>query len=357
MKKTIAIMASGGAASGMNTSLAKLTRIFSQLGYNVIGFQNGWKGLIEKKYTELTPEVVEGIDSQGGCIIGSCSRVNVWDYQGKNFSQQCYKNYSELNIVALVVLGGDGSTRQGRELINKFRDMNFICIPSTMDRDLNGSIETVGFYTAVQEASKDIVDMVKDGNTMGREIAIEVMGRDCSSVALYATLKALEQVKIDILLVREKPYCLDKIAKYMSASDRPISLVMAEGAENNSGQSTTGTHANLAGAAGKLVIDLKKERNFSTGREIKSTSAGYSQRSGPPVEMDKFFATAFAIKAAELILSGKKNKVVVCDEKGIIISKPIRHIAKANKIGASKQLDLSDPIFKLLEAKGVYFGD
>ena len=152
--KRFGVIFSGGTAAGMNATLEFLCRFSRKEGAKLIGFKYGWSGLIQNDTVEVTMRTTRGIAlTAGGTFLGSCSKVNVFNHDGQDYSEICYQTYNALRLDGIFVLGGDGTNRQANELNEKYPDMKFIWISATLDRDVAGCDDTIGFHTAVENAA------------------------------------------------------------------------------------------------------------------------------------------------------------------------------------------------------------
>lgn len=352
MKRRVGVLLSGGVAAGMNALLEELVNLLDRKDTEIVAFLHGWSGLVNNEHILLTPSSIEYISNIGGGAIGSCTKVNVFDYQGRDCSKDCEKNYNELKLDTIFVLGGDGSLRQADELSEKTK-MRFITLPCTMDRDVIGTKESIGFYTAVKEAKRSIVINTNDADCMNRISISEVMGRGSGAVAAYATYAAIEEVHVDILLIPEKPYSKKKLIDYINNAKNPLSIVIAEGIGNQASQSMNGIHVQLAGVAEQLAEELKQ----NTGKNFKANVCGYGQRSANASDADKLLAKLFAQKAATVFLKKQKN-VAICYNNNSFYALDLAHIATLNRTTTGKGINVTtDPIIDMLTRQNVYFGN
>ena len=207
-QKRFGVIFSGGTAAGMNATLEYLCRYARKEGAKLIGFKYGWTGLIRNDTVEVTMKTTRGIAFEvGGTSLGSCSKVNVFNHDGNDYSEVCYQTYNSLRLDGIFVLGGDGTNRQANELNEKYPDMKFYWISATLDRDVAGCDDTIGFHTAVENAAEVIASMANDGKTMNRHVIIECMGRHTGLVTIHATDLAIRKygIGIDMVLVPEIP--------------------------------------------------------------------------------------------------------------------------------------------------------
>lgn len=283
--KNIAILTSGGDCQGMNTTLNIVVRIATMKGLNVYGVKQGFKGLYNKSFIKLTNSNVENISSLGGTILKT---ARFPEFKEDEVVEKCAQNLHAHNIDALIVIGGDGSFKGAKALINK--GVNVIAIPGTIDNDLRYTDKCLGFDTAVNNASNYIQNVIQTMSALDRGVIIEVMGRYCGDIALYSAAATA----CDILAVPEKPTgeeeLISKIKESISINKKAPVVVIAE----------------------KLfdVKELSKRLNEETNTEFKYSVVGYIQRGGAPSVYDKILAMQFGVRAVELITKGIFNKAI-----------------------------------------------
>jgi 6-phosphofructokinase 1 len=284
--KTIGVVTTGGDAPGMNAAIRAVTRIAHSKGLQVMGFEQGWEGVIMGNFKHLTPRSVGGIIQLGGTILHT---ARCPEFKTPKGLAKAAKTLKEHQVEGLVVIGGDGSLRGAMDL-SKVCDTLMVGIPATIDNDVYGTDETIGFDTAVNTAVMEI-DKVRDTAISHERIFIvEVMGRQRGFLALTVGIT----VGAEVILVPEN-MC-------------DLSQVVATLQEN----AKKGKKAGIVVAAegcGK-VSDLAKEIEQKTGSEVRITILGYVQRGGSPTARSRLLASMFAEKAVELLCQGKGNQVV-----------------------------------------------
>jgi 6-phosphofructokinase 1 len=286
MTKTIGIVTSGGDAPGMNAAIRAVTRIGHAKGFQVIGFERGWDGLLNNSFRRLTPRSVGGIIQLGGTILHT---LRCPSFEKKGSVEKASKILSVNNVYGLVVIGGDGSFRGALDL-GRESDALMIGIPATIDNDVYGTDETIGFDTAVNTAVETI-DKIRDTAISHERIFIvEVMGRKRGFLALEVGIC----VGAEVILIPERPMDLDDIMKVMDTNakkgKRAGIIVAAEGCGNTS----------------KLAQDMQRQTNS----EIRLSILGYAQRGGSPTIRSRLLASLFAEKAVEFICHGQGNMAV-----------------------------------------------
>lgn len=284
--KTIALVTSGGDAPGMNAAIRAVTRIAHNKNLEVLGFERGWEGLLTNTFRHLTPRNVGGIIQLGGTILHTSRCPEFKTEEGMNKAAETLKSNC---VDGLVVIGGDGSFRGALELSKKTSTL-IVGVPATIDNDIYGTDETVGFDTAVNTAVSEI-DKIRD-TAMSHEriFIVEVMGRQRGFLAVTVGIT----VGAELILIPEDKCEMD--------------LVVATIKEN----SHKGKRAGIIVAAegcGK-VSEIAQEIEEKTGSEVRLTILGYVQRGGSPTARSRLLASLFAEKAVELICQNKGNLAI-----------------------------------------------
>ena len=309
--KTIGLVTSGGDAPGMNAAIRALTRIAHSNNLEVLGFERGWEGLLTNSFRRLTPRNVGGIIQLGGTILHTSRCPEFKTEEGLN---KAAETLSTDCVDGLVVIGGDGSFRGALELSNK-TDALIVGIPATIDNDIYGIDETIGFDTAVNTAVSEI-DKIRDTAISHERIFIvEVMGRQRGFLAVTVGIT----VGAEIILIPENKCKTEQVIK-----------VLKENAKK-------GKKAGIIVAAegcGK-VSEIANEIEEKTGSEARLTILGYVQRGGSPTARSRFLASLFAEKAVNLLLHSQGNLAVAL-QKGEVNSLPLTAVCDN-----FKPLDLS----------------
>lgn len=294
MAKTIAVVTSGGDAPGMNAAIRAVTRIAHAKGFQVIGFERGWDGLLNNTFRHLTPRNVGGIIQLGGTILHT---LRCPGFEEDSGIEKGAETLSVNNVNGLVVIGGDGSFRGALDLSRKSEAL-MVGIPATIDNDVYGTDETIGFDTAVNTAV-GAVDKIRDTAISHERIfVVEVMGRKRGFLALEVGIC----VGAEVILIPERPMTLETIVKLLEESSkkgkRAGIVVAAEGCGNTS----------------RLAAEMQQQ----TESEVRLSILGYAQRGGSPTTRSRLLASLFAEKAVDLICQGKGNMAVGLQNGGIV---------------------------------------
>jgi 6-phosphofructokinase 1 len=296
----------GGDAPGMNAAIRAITRIACSKNLQVLGFENGWNGLITNTFRSLTPHSVIGILHTGGTILRTSRSLKFRTEEGIKKAAETLANN---NIDGLVVIGGNGSFN-GALALSKETDTKIIGIPATIDNDVFGTDETIGFDTAVDTAVV-AVDKIRDTMvSFKRVFVIEVMGRERGFIAATVGLA----VGAELVLVPEVPFdknqVFESIKEKRAKGKRSGIIVAAEG----------------IGDCQKLAQEIEE----NTGAETRRSVLGYIQRGGNPSARSRLLASLFANKAIELLLTEQKNRIVGLQH-GVISSIDIEKSCKTEK--------------------------
>ncbi|MEN2974695.1 MAG: ATP-dependent 6-phosphofructokinase [Candidatus Caldarchaeales archaeon] len=284
--KKIGIVTSGGDAPGMNAAIRALVRLSAWNNIETIGFIRGWEGVINNRFTILNPRSVSGILHLGGTILRTSRCVEIKTREGL---EKAAASLREDDVDGLVVIGGEGSMRGAYEL-SKLSDVKIVVLPASIDNDIYGTDETIGFDTAVNTALNEINKIRDTAISHERTFIVEVMGRKRGFLAVEVGLTA----GAEIILVPESPYdedtVLETLKKNVSRGKNSSIIVIAEG---------VGQTYSLAEAIEKKV-----------GVEVRVSILGYVQRGGSPTARSRHLASVFSEKAIELLLDGVGGRLV-----------------------------------------------
>ena len=292
--KRIGLLTSGGDAPGMNACIRAIVRYASYYDIEVYGIERGYVGLISDQMRILTKRSVSDIIQRGGTILKTARCPEFTEYKG---IKEGASNLSNRNIDGLIVIGGDGSFRGAKD-IHEFFGVKVVGIPGTIDNDLNYTDFTLGFDTAVNTVLSAINNLRDTMSSHDRVSIIEVMGRRCGDIALYAGIAG----GAEVVLVPERPVNVDEVVQKLNSSKSSGKqsgiIVLAEGAYE--------------------LDKLKHEIESKTDIIIRTTVLGHIQRGGTPSMMDRVLATKFAVRAVDLLRQDKGGRLVGIKENKII---------------------------------------
>ena len=296
--KKIGILTSGGDAPGMNACIKAVVDKAIAMGVEVVGINGGYTGLINGDITPLTRQTVCNIVGLGGTYLYS-SRCP--EFKTEAGIMTAVNTCKELHIDALVCVGGDGTFRGATDMT--FHGIPSVGLPGTIDNDITATDYTIGMDTAIN-TTVEILDKLRDTcESHARLNVVEVMGRDCGQIALYAAIAS----GAIAVAIPEMPFdeqkTFEKIRQTRSAGKRSMLVVVSEGMFNPDGTPYSET----------LVERIKKE----TGMDTKFARLAHIIRGGRPTVKDRAIASEMGVKAVELLVAGKSN-LVMCRNDGQI---------------------------------------
>jgi 6-phosphofructokinase 1 len=308
--KRIAVITSGGDASGMNATIRAVTRYAIHKSLEVYGFYEGYKGLISNNYTVLNEASVGGIIDRGGTFLYSARSE---EFKTEEGMQKVISNLKKDNIDGLVVIGGDGSFRGAHDLHE--RGVKVVGIPGTIDNDIAGTDYSIGFDTALNVIISLLSKIRDTAFSHDRLFVIEVMGRHSGLIAVNAGLACAA----DYILIPEVKVDLAKVAnaiKNHRQGKRHTLIIVAEGAAS----------ANDVAASIKLLV----------GHEVRVSVLGHIQRGGFPSALDRLLAAQFGKKAIDILLKGESDCMTAIQGRKIV-SVPLEYVVDKKK-EVSKEL-------------------
>jgi phosphofructokinase-like protein len=308
MKPRIGVLTSGGDCPGLNAVLRGVVLSAEKLGWEVIGFKDGFEGLLPPgDFVILDRARIAGIMPRGGTILGTTNRGHFVAKVGAgekaivagDVIQRSREVLDELHVDALIVIGGDGSMTTALQL--QHAGIHCIGVPKTIDNDLAATAMTFGFDSAVAEVM-DALDRLHTTSTSHKRVMVlEVMGRHAGWIALHGGIAG----GAHIILIPEIPFDYDRIAAAVKKRDARGShnslIVVAEGATPRHGPQVmheTETGEFRLGGIGDVVA---REIAARTGKETRCCVLGHLQRGGPPTPLDRILGTRFGVKAVHLI--------------------------------------------------------
>ena len=282
----IGVLTSGGDAPGMNAAIRAVVRCGIDAGFEVYGIKRGYEGMLDGEIEQMSLSSVGDILHRGGTILKTARSERFSTEEGVKRAKVILGTFG---IDALIVIGGDGSMRGALELSKL--GVNVMCLPGTIDNDLAYTDYTIGFDTAVNTVL-DAISKVRDTSSAHeRNTIIEVMGRHCGDIALYAGVGGgAEAVLIPEVEVDVNRVCR-KILQGAGRGKLNSIIINAEG-------------------SGVSSDELAKEIADVTGRETRIVVLSYLQRGGVPTLDDRLLASQSGAKAIELIQNGIKNRAI-----------------------------------------------
>ncbi|MBW9155576.1 6-phosphofructokinase [Clostridium tagluense] len=283
--KTIAVLTSGGDAPGMNAALRAVVRMAIYKGIRVMGVQRGYSGLINGELFEMDRRSVSDIIHKGGTILRTARCEEFKTPEGREKAANVLRVFG---IDGLVVIGGDGSFT-GAQYLSEM-GIATVGIPGTIDNDLPYTEYAIGFDTALNTVL-DAINKIRDTSSSHERISVvEVMGRNCGDIALYAGIGG----GAEKVIIPEKGYEIDDLCKTIFEGKLRGKMhnliILAEG----------------VGGANELAKEIEE----ITGIESRATILGHIQRGGSPSGFDRMLSSRMGVAAVEVLMEGKSGRVI-----------------------------------------------
>jgi len=316
--KTIGILTGGGDCPGLNPVIRAVVRRALLENWNILGFRNGWKGVVDDKFVTLDERAVTGILPKGGTILGT-SRTNPYKNSGE--VDKIKETFKKNKLEALVVVGGEDTLGVASKLTKE--GLNIIAVPKTIDNDLSNTDYTFGFDTAINIVTECIDRLHSTAESHHRVIVVEIMGRQAGWIALESGIAG----GADMILIPEIPMSMDEICdsiKKRHKKGKTFSIVaVAEGAKIKDLEEKNVTKDQQADAFGHVTLGgigelLSKQIEKITGFETRCTVLGHIQRGGTPSAFDRVLGTRFGVKAVELVKEKKFGSMVSLQGREIV---------------------------------------
>ena len=308
----VGILTGGGDCPGLNAVVRGITKSLLRRGHKVFGFKDGFKGLVEDDYTELDDRAVSGIIIRGGTILGTSNTADPFRYTLEPYgtpekpvvmTTRASENFKQLGLDVLVCVGGDGTMTMAGKMMEF--DVPVIGVPKTIDNDLSATDVTFGFDSALSVATEAVDRVHSTAESHHRIMIVETMGRYAGWIALRAGIAGGG----DIILIPEIPYkekdIVSAVLERKNRGKKFSIIVVAEGARPEKGEMTVSKVVpastdplKLGGVSYKVASVLDKA---ALGMDCRVVVLGHVQRGGEPTPFDRWLATGFGVKAAELV--------------------------------------------------------
>jgi len=354
----IGILTSGGDCPGLNAVIRGVTKAGERRGWQVIGFLDGFEGLLPPiQYMILDHTKTSGRMQLGGTILGSTSKGHFVAKIGAGeiarvpaeIIETARRTIADLEIDALIVVGGDGSLTTALQL--QEAGFQIIGVPKTIDNDLAATSLTFGFNSAIAFVTEALDRLHATAMSHKRAMVLEVMGRHAGWIALYGGIAG----GADIILLPEIPFEWEKVAEAVRQRDaggyKSTMIVIAEGARSKGGdqfykQNSEGERR--LGGIGELAAAEVAER---TGKDTRCCVLGHLQRGGAPTTIDRLLGTQFGVRAVELIAQ-RKFGTMVSYQNAEIIDVPI-----ADAVNRLRLVEPNNQLVATAREIGISFGD
>ena len=364
--RRVAICTGGGDAPGLNAVIRAAVISAMNRGWEIIGIRDGYSGILfPERYAGqgtflLTRDMVRGITHLGGTILGTTNKGNPMCFPVKqpdgsikeiDRTGEIVNYFSMHEIDALISIGGDGSLSISHALVKK--GLKVVCVPKTIDNDLDKTVATFGFDTAVTFATECIDRLHSTAESHQRVMVVELMGRYAGWIALNAGISGSAHA----ILIPEVPYDLEKVAAKVISRDSQgrhyTIVVVAEGASPKDGhlsvkdQAITGTAERLGGV-GETVANQLKEL---TGKDVRCVVLGHLLRGGSPTAADRLISLRFGAAAVRALDEGASGIMVALDPP------TVRYVPIEEVAGHMRQVPLDCDTVNTARDLGISFGD
>jgi ATP-dependent phosphofructokinase / diphosphate-dependent phosphofructokinase len=356
----IGVLTGGGDCPALNAVIRAAVKTSVGFGWEVLGIEEGFDGLVHCKTRPLTKANVSGILHLGGTILGTTNAANPFGYPmlgqdgatvERDLSDRVVSNFRKLGLDALIVIGGDGTLAIAERLYEK--GIPLVAVPKTIDNDIGGTVCTFGFDTAVNTARDALDKLHTTAESHRRVIVLEVMGRHAGWIAVHSGVAG----GADIILIPEIPYDPAKVVDMIMMRERLGKhfsiVVVAEGAFEQGGEPTyaepkhPGRERRLGGVGEHVASTITE----LTGKETRVVVLGHLQRGGPPTSFDRVLGTRFGAAAARLIRKGAFGRMVS------LMSSEVESTPIRDAIGRRKTVPLDSDIIESAREIGISFGD
>jgi 6-phosphofructokinase 1 len=360
MNERIGIVTGGGDCPGLNAVIRAVAKAAAKRGWETIGFLGGYEGILEPQLCiRLDYQELGSLLTRGGTILGTANRgrfsAKVGHGETRRLPQELIdgvkSGMQKLGIHGLVSIGGDGSLTIAQQLFEQ--GIPLVAVPKTIDNDLQGTMMTFGFDSAVACATDALDRLHTTAESHNRVMVLEVMGRYAGWIAIYAGVAG----GADVILIPEIPFTYESICAKIQErekADKHFTLVVAaEGAREKGGEFVTAAdqaanrEARLGGIAAAIAAQIEKR----TGKEARACVLGHLQRGGSPTNFDRALCSVFGAEAVELIAAGKFGQMVAYQ------GSQVGAVKITEAIGSLKTVPPAGGLVRTARALGVSLGD
>jgi ATP-dependent phosphofructokinase / diphosphate-dependent phosphofructokinase len=358
MKPRIGVLTSGGDCPGLNAVLRGVVLAAEKLGWEVVGFRDGFEGLLPPgDHVVLDRKSTDGIMALGGTIIGTTNRGHFVAKVGAgdravvaaDVIERARQVMDAAGVKALIIVGGDGSMTTALQL--QEAGINCIGVPKTIDNDLEATAMTFGFDSAVAVVMDALDRLHTTATSHKRVMVVEVMGRHAGWIALHGGIAG----GADIILIPEIPFNHDKIAETIKKRDAAGNLgslvVVAEGARPKDGQQVKRDMEDGEFRLGGIGDLVAREIAKRTGKETRSCVLGHLQRGGAPTTLDRILGTRFGVKAVQLANEGHFGSMVSYQ------NYQVRHVPIADAVNRLRLVPPNGEMVQTARDVEISFGD
>ena len=362
MTKSIGILTAGGDSPGLNAAIRAIGKsAIRQHGWNVIGFKDGFRGLMQNRIIRLDSDSLSGILTKGGTILGTGrDKPHRMEVGGSvmDMTDVMVENFEHHELDALVCLGGGGTHKNARRLADK--GLPIVTVPKTIDNDLYGTDASLGFDTALGIATEAVDRLHSTAHSHHRIIVVEIMGHNAGWLTLGAGLGG----GADVILIPEIPYSVGAISEAIAlrkSGGSTFSIVaVAEGAisrkvatiiEGIKASRGSKQEVKAALADRRTTVQIAEDLQERTGLEARVTILGHVQRGGAPSPVDRILATKLGVQATAAVADGETSVMIASDGEGT------RRIPLSEVAGNRHLVPTDHPWVRAAESLGVCMGE
>jgi 6-phosphofructokinase 1 len=301
----VGLLTGGGDCPGLNSVIRTVAKtLMLQHRAEIIGIENGYEGLVEGRWRNLSYDDVSGIFTRAGTILGTSNRANPFDYQGRgDCTKELLRHFKKLKLSCLILTGGDGTLTISHQLSEL--GVPIVGIPKTIDNDVTGTDLSFGFYSAAQLAADALESLKATSDAHSRVMIVEIMGRHAGWLTLTAGVAAAS----DVILLPEIPFERDALIRFIRERHRRrrfTIVAVAEGAHER-GKGLVLKAADKLGGIGRALTQALQPK---LDHECRDVVLGHLQRSAKPTAFDRVLAVQFSARAVELALAKKFGRFV-----------------------------------------------
>ena len=360
--KRIGILTGGGDCAGLNAVISSIVRAGIPMGYEFVGIQKGWEGILDPPMLQpLALKDIRGISHEGGTMLRTTNRGRFAAKAGQggvsripdDILQSVARNMKDNAIDALIVIGGDG-TLTGALQLQELTGVKVVGVAKTIDNDLSGTDRTFGFSSAVEIVCEELGRIHTTAASHDRVIFVETMGRHAGWIALYGGVAGGAHG----ILLPEFPFEIENLVTFLrgrvKSGKNAAVIVVAEGAKiggtlSTRADGTQSAEAQLGGAA-ERVMEAVKTHSTHDEFEMRVAVLGHIQRGGGPNAEDHIISRAYGVAAIEAVHAGKFGCMVSMRNNRMSVVP----IAKAT--GELKRVTADDPVYEAAKKIGVFMG-
>ena len=340
----VGVLTGGGDAPGLNAAICGLGRRLQAAGAVLIGFRDGWRGLIEDHPSELQGHDFQHLLVHGGTLLGS-SGDNPYRHPERDVPRVC-ATFGKHRLDALVAIGGEGTLGAADRLFRE-QHLPMVGIPKTIDNDLSATDFTFGFFSAVEVATRAMDDLRSTAESHGRVMVVECMGRHAGWITAYAGVAA----GAEAILVPERPVHLEELCQNLqrlrAAGAGAAIVAAAEGARiHERGVCLSSMEKDEFGSykTGGVAELVAKKVQQTLGWEARPVVLGHLQRAGRPIAFDRIFALRLGARAARLVVERRFGYMAAL-QAGEVVDVPLAEAVAARKTLTAKFLDRYESFF------------